>query len=371
MIQLIPTHGINRQTCELIAGLDPLSASASLKAIAECNSNGNVNELIALFRKLLPRLAAINEADFNHRMAMMRDLGLFLGSLKRHGLEPVAAVPGAEAALLRIANGTEMPPRDTLLHYSVWNPRGAAMRLYTGSDREAEIVRSLQNSIPPLEMALYALEKIYAMDITDAQFSLLCEEVSKHLDALIRAIVAVYRKVPASYFLDDLRPFYEPITVGGKIYSGPGAVEIPLFLVDHALWACDDNNAEYCEMKERGLPNVLPHWREMYHRMKGKSSITSLIIKELQKNCYDRNTSLVVRRNLDSLDKIYGKLASFRMPHLKLADGAYGDDDPKFNKGRDGYGKSILTTIIELMKDRREKLRRAGGHIVCISSDSL
>lgn len=363
MIQLIPAHGITHQTCLSIAHLDPLSAVSSLKDLAECNGTGNVNGIITLFRKLLPTAATINKSDFNQRMAMMRDLGMCLGSLKRHGLEPVEAVPDAELVLLRIAHGTNMPPRDTLLHYSIWNPQGPAMRLYTGSDCEAEIVRSLQNSIPPLEMALYAFEKMYAMDITDVRFSSLCEDVSEHLDALIRAIVSVYKKVPSSYFLNELRPYYEPIMVDGTSYSGPGAVEIPLFLVDHALWACDDSNAEYCEMKERGLPNVLPHWREMYHRLKGMSSITSMAVKELGKSHYDRKTALIVRQSVASLDKIYAKLISFRMPHLKLADNTYSDADPKFDKGRDGYGKSILVTILELMKDRREKLRRASGQI--------
>ncbi|MFP3335605.1 DUF1864 family protein, partial [Pseudomonas sp. SIMBA_064] len=75
---------------------------------------------------------------FVEAAAAMRDIGFFLGSLKRHGHEPADAVPGLEPVLLDLARATDLPPRETLLHVTVWNPAAAdAQRSYTGLPDEA------------------------------------------------------------------------------------------------------------------------------------------------------------------------------------------------------------------------------------------
>jgi hypothetical protein len=356
MTQIIPNHIFTEETHQKIANSNPLNATESLKLLAVYNEIAKKSEITALFRRILPSIETVQEADFYDKMAIMRDVGMFLGSLKRHNIEPLSVVPEAEPILLQIANDTDMPPRDTLLHYSVWNPADANMRLYTTSFREAEIVKSLQLSIPALEKALHIFDTLYNTHLTNINFAKMCEEITNELEFLIDAIVTVYRKVPPLYFLEDLRPFYEPIMIAGKAYSGPGAVEIPLFLVDHALWACDNTRAEYIEMKERGLPNVLPHWRAMYFNLKGQPSITTTVINTLESTQYEPETAAIVRKNIIALDKIFTQLISFRLPHLKIADISYGNNNPKFGKDQKGFGKSILTIILELMKEKRQQL---------------
>lgn len=359
-MQLIPNHHFNIATHQRIAAANPLDAHEKMKRLAACNDDKKVGEIKTLFRQLLPSLETVKALDFYDKMAVMRDLGMFLGSLKRHNVEPLRSVPEAEAVLLQIANDTDMPPRDTLLHYSIWNPADEHVRTFTTSFREVEVIKSLQLCIPPLENALQNLEHLYQADVETEEFGKFCEIVVNEMEFLIDAIVSVYRKVPPLYFLEDLRPYYEPVMVAGKSYSGPGAVEIPLFLVDQVLWASNNNRVEYLDMKERGLGNVLPHWRAMYFNLKGQPSLSDKLIEKFQNTDY--NTGLqdskaaIAKKNLLLVDKIYTQLISFRLPHLKIADISYGKPNPQFGKDQQGYGKSILAIILEMMKEKRQKL---------------
>ena len=42
------------------------------------------------------------------------------------------------------------------------------------------------------------------------------------MDAMIESIVDVYRKIDADYFTYVMRPYFEPLTIGGKQYSAAG-----------------------------------------------------------------------------------------------------------------------------------------------------
>jgi hypothetical protein len=362
-MQFIPANNFTTETHQRVANANPLDAHEILKKLAICNEDKKVGEIIILFRQILPTILRVQDFDFFDKMAAMRDIGMFLGSLKRHGLEPLKSVPEAEMVLLELAKDTDMPPRDTLLHYSVWNPANENVRTFTTSFREVEIIKSLQLAIPPLEKALYALEKMYNLEITSQEFGDFCESVVNEMEFLIDAIVSVYRKVPPLYFLEDLRPYYEPVLVAGKSYSGPGAVEIPLFLVDEVLWASDNYRQEYLDMKERGLPNMLPHWRAMYFGLKGQPSLTTLLIEKLQTTDYQGEVGSIVKKNLLLVDKIYTQLISFRLPHLKIADTSYGKPNPKFDKDKAGYGKSVLVIILEMMKEKRQKLTESSQKV--------
>ncbi len=355
-MQLIPNHTFTLETHLKIANSNPLDADQILKRLSICNEEEKISEIITLFQNILPTSEKINSLDFFDKMAAMRDIGMFLGSLKRHNIEPLSVVPQAENILLQIANDTNMPPRDTLLHYSVWNPADENMRTYTTSIREGEIIKSLQLAIPHLETALHSFADTYEANITSENFGKSCEVVVNELEFLIDAIVSVYRKVPPLYFLEVLRYYYEPVMIAGKSYSGPGAVEIPLFLVDQILWSSNNIKPEYLDLKERGLPNILPHWREMYWNLKEKPSLSDKIIENLQQNDYEGETALMVKKNILLVDKVYTQLISFRLPHLKIADTSYGNNNPKFGKDQKGFGKSILAIILEMMREKRQKL---------------
>jgi hypothetical protein len=90
--------------------------------------------------------------------------------------------------------------------------------------------------------------------------------------------------------------------------------------------------------------------------LKGKPSLSDKLIENLQQNDYEGETALMVKKNILLVDKVYTQLISFRLPHLKIADTSYGNPNPKFGKDKKGFGKSILAIILEMMKEKRQKL---------------
>ena len=51
--------------------------------------------------------------------------------------------------------------------------------------------------------------------------------------------------VSPEFFARELRPYFEDVHVAGRLYMGPAAAHIPLFLVDVLLWASDRGGAQF------------------------------------------------------------------------------------------------------------------------------
>lgn len=118
------------QQDEIIRELDPLKADELMSQLPLLNLQRDTEGLTQMLQKLLPSASQARSLGFEEACAAMRDLGLVMGSLKRHGVEPVARVPGLEEVLPLLATLTSLPPRDTLLHYTIWNPAGSRERRY-------------------------------------------------------------------------------------------------------------------------------------------------------------------------------------------------------------------------------------------------
>ena len=135
---------------ESIPALDPLNFDEKLPVLHELNRKANTNEIIQLLYRSLPVPDTLDRYSYEESIAAMRDLGIFIGILKKHGIEPVAVIPELEYVLLVLMVKTDLPPRDTLLHYTVWNPDGDRMRTYTGLRDERSLIESVKIAMPQL-----------------------------------------------------------------------------------------------------------------------------------------------------------------------------------------------------------------------------
>src|SRR5688572_19655223 len=134
---LVVAHWLNNN--EGICAIDPLGFDDQIQLLHVLNRSGDTNEIIQLLYRLLPVPDALDRYSYDESIAAMRDLGIFIGILKKHGIEPVEVVPELEYVLLVLMVKTDLPPRDTLLHYTVWNPDGDRMRTYTGLNDERSL----------------------------------------------------------------------------------------------------------------------------------------------------------------------------------------------------------------------------------------
>ncbi|VWC72022.1 prnB; PrnB [Burkholderia lata] len=340
-----------------VAASDPLHARALVLQLPGLNRKKDVPGIVGLLRDFLPARGVPSGWGFVEAAAAMRDIGFFLGSLKRHGHEPVDVVPGLEPVLLDLARVTDLPPRETLLHVTVWNPAAAdAQRSYTGLGDEAHLLESVRISMASLEAAIALIVELSDVPLRAPAFEEGCVELAACLQKMVDSIVYAYRFISPKVFYDELRPFYEPVRVGGRSYLGPGAVEMPLFVLEHVLWGSQSDHPAYLEFKETYLPYVLPEFRAIYARFAGRQALVDRVLGEAQAA---RVRGEPVGAGLAALERVLEVLLHFRAPHLKLAERTYeaGQSGPTIGSG--GYAPSMLGDLLTLTRDARSRLRAA------------
>lgn len=206
---------LNKQDAlnETISSLDPLGFDDAIGLVHQLNREKDTDGLAKMMYKYLPRPKQLEKFDYGESIAAMRDLGILIGSIKRHGKEPIDLVPELEYVLFELSDKTDLPPRDTLFHYTLWNPYGDRMRTYTGEKDEIELVVSVKISYTPLIYAIYLLIEMYHVPLNDSYFILLCIRAEKSFQGMIKGIINAKKKVSPAYFANELRFYFDPITI--------------------------------------------------------------------------------------------------------------------------------------------------------------
>lgn len=342
---------------EEVKKLDPLTLDQYLNLIAEYNSEGNVDGLIKLLKGKLPSPEQIEGFDFYASLACMRDIGIFLGSIRRHDVEPIEAIPQLEYVLDELSLKTDLPPRDTLLHYTVWNPDGDRKRRYTSVQDELDLMKSVTESFPAMEGAIDHLIKLHHTSMESPYFVELCEKAGANFKYVIDAIVYAHRTVSPEFFARELRFYYDPITFDGQELIGPGAVELPMFVYDHLLWSSQVMHEDYIEFKTKYLPFNLSFMRDIYDYYEGKESLVDVAIRQLNEDPSDQ-----VIQSAQAILKLCNMQKSFRMPHKKLAEESYKhQEETGHDKGSGGYSTDILQFIQEANNQRIDALKNTIG----------
>jgi monodechloroaminopyrrolnitrin synthase len=351
----VPTANFDRELqlwrsqTEVIVQLDPLHFDEKIVTLHSLNQKRMTKEIVQMMYDLLPLPDALEQFTYEEAIATMRDLGIFIGILKRHGIEPVEVVPELEYVLLVLMVKSDLPPRDTLLHYTSWNPTDHRIRTYTGSKDERSLIESVKIAMPDLLEAIVEMEKLHAVDLTHPIFPMMCQNIQEKISAMVQGIVHAKRNVSPAVFANELRFYYDPIKVDyGKDYIGPGAVEMPMFVFDHLLWSCDTNDETYATFKEGYLLYNLGFINDIYWNFKGKPSLVSIVVEKLR-----NSPSQGLIRSAHQLQQLGNILKSFRMPHKKLAQDAYAhSEEHNRSKGSGGYSTHILDRILTLQNER-------------------
>jgi hypothetical protein len=337
------------ETSEDILDLDPLSFDERIAQLHALNKSKDVKGIVQLLYKHLPMPDALDQYDYDQAIAAMRDLGFFIGILKRHGIEPVEAVPELEYVLLVLMVKTNLPPRDTLIHYTVWNPRGKRMRTYTGLEDEVCLIESVKMAYPSLMEAIAILNAMHETDLCGHDFEEKCLFVRDLMVGMVKGVVHAKKNVSPSVFANELRFYFDPIKVDyNREYIGPGAVEMPMFVFDHLLWSCDCREQAYTDFKEGYLAYNLPIIREIYRRYDFMPSLVTRVATNLQQDPSPARLSAA-----KTVLELCTVLKSFRMPHKKMAEEAYAQgEDHHRDHGSGGYSVNILHQILTLQNNK-------------------
>lgn len=338
------------QECLYVSSLDPLGIDNAMKELPLLNKNRDTEGLIALLYKYLPTPDLLEYLNLPETLATMRDIGLFLGSLKRHGVEPIDAIPELEYVLEVLSEKTSLPPRDTLFHYTIWNPSGHRLRSYTGTPDELALIESVQIAMRPLMESIHHLTQLHEVSPDTPLYEEICNAASEAFTGVISGIVSAKRNVSPSVFANELRFYYDPIIWNKKQYFGPGAVEMPMFVFDHLLWSSETTDSIYKKFKTTYLQFNQPAVRDIYRQFDGKPSLVNKMLIALgEVNTLDTPSAMQIRKSGKTLLGLCNMMKSFRMPHKKLAEDAYKQQgEGHKQQGSGGYSTDILTHIITL-----------------------
>lgn len=347
---------------EPVRSLDPLNADELLSHLPEMNASADLAAIVNAVRVLLPTDNKWTTYSFEECLAAMRDLGILLGSIKRHGKQPVTLVPELEPVLLELGRRTDMIPRDTVLHYCEWNPCGQRQRMYTGEQQEGYLIDAVRLSHPHLSQAVELCKVLFNLVPTEPSFVATLEALSEQVAFFDQAITEVVEKVTPEFFGRVLRPYFEDITVNNIDYLGPAAAHMPLFLVDLAMWASDHGDPAYDSFQHEGMQYTLPGWRALAPEWQQKPSLVSRVRAAFATVQPDEVPETLFQAAL-ALFKVLRVLVTFRGKHLGIARKAYSAEVGLYSLGSGGGSIDLLRTILDLTRQNATLIRQT--HIVC------
>ena len=331
-----------------VAALDPLNADEIGARLPAMNQRGEVSELAAALGQIMPTSIQVTEFTSMQCLAAMRDIGMLLSSIKRHGVQPVAAVPEIEEILLALGRRTDLVPRDTLHHYACWNPRGTRRRMFTGDPQETDLIDAVSTAMPRLSRAITTCESVTVLEPDHPDCAAQLDELARQLHAMVDAIDCVMARVSPAFFARGLRPYFEDITVAGRSYLGPAAANMPITLIDLALWASDHPDDSYTTFHRDTIEYSPPHWRKLYRvwhqRPSLAHSITTRLAAELD------TIEPTVFASAGALCRVLRVLTVFRGKHIAIARRAYREEIRLYPVGSGGGSVELLARILYLTR---------------------
>ncbi|QBJ96360.1 DUF1864 family protein [Rhodococcus sp. ABRD24] len=343
--------------CAAVQAADPLNADVLLTDLAAMNERADTTALWALQRELTHRtltLLAARSLSGVESLAVMRDIGIVLGSVKRHGTEPLEVTPDLSPALLALGWQTGLIPRDTVQHYTAWNPRGERRRRYTDDPQEQHLQDAVSTVFPQLSASLTISSELSELDPRDSRFAPLMSCLDGITVSMVTTIDTVVRSVSPVFFAQVLRPYFEEITIAGTTYLGPAAAQVPLWLVDLCLWASDRNADGYRKFLDDSLPYALPSWRAFHDAHHRHPSIVTRLTTGFAAE--PQNADL--ERSAEATARLLRTLKTFRGRHIGIAKKAYADDVRLYENGSGGAPVALLKEILDLTRENETLLNK-------------
>lgn len=296
--------------CHTIAKLDPLNLDYFLTEIPSINARGDTSSLITLSKIAIETLHSTTDITNNEAFASLRDLDFLLGSCIRHELDPINDVDGFEESLLFLGRIAGTIPRGSVYTYSISNPDNERQRSFTGSLEENKFIDAVRTGTSAMDNALIKLsqsspenpkELITGLDITTSA-----------MDVMVGAIGKVMKTVSPEYFTHQLRPYFEPAIIGGKLYTGAGGAQMQLLGIDRILWGKTDGDETYNQFYEENFQYLTPdHQNAISHYLnRHDKTILETVLEE--GTGPDNELSNATLRLLKTIRK-------FRYPHRKVA----------------------------------------------------
>lgn len=345
---------LTTEFCEEVRSLDPLGLDDKLSRLPSLNKNSDLRSLINILKEIeiakITQMSSLSEAE---ALAIVRDLGMYFSSIKRLGVEPMAEAPGLTSFLLAYSENLNLVPRNTVLHYGPWNPKGARERTFVGEE-EHYLIESTRVCSICIEKCFLRLTELANVPPADPWMTEQLDEIHDSLQVLVTSMREVARKVhPVNFFAKQLRPFMEEIDVGGKNFFGPAAAQVPMYLIDRVLWSHSQTSQTHQDLQNELVEYGLPEWRAQLQAV--KTPLANRIHEALSQSPEDTQ----IRKCCESLHRILHLLTGFRKIHRGVAIKSYSSSEALYNRGSAGASPEVLTEVLvqtELSEKRLHEL---------------
>lgn len=267
-------------------------------------------------------------------------------------------MPEVLPVLEELGRRTDMIPRDTVHHYTTWNPTGRRQRMYLGDPMEGNLQDAVRMVFPSLVAALGTCEELARLEPYDPAFSHTLGRTARHVQSLVESIDFTVARVSPVFFAREMRAYFEEIDVAGSDYLGPAAAQVPLWLVDLTLWQCDRSNDRYDAFLDDSVRYSLPSWRAHYAAHKGTTSAVSKLSAAISWEDADHLPPQLAASAV-ALAGTLRILKTFRARHITLARKAYSEEVRLYDVGSGGAPVELLRSVLDLTRDNETLVRRS------------
>jgi hypothetical protein len=313
--------------------MDPLRLDAFFAELPAINQAGDIDLLYTALAESVVNLIDNPPHSSASALAALRDLDFIASSYLRHGRNPIEDVVGLEDALIALGQLAGTVPRGTVATYALANPADERLRSFTGDPEEVLFIDAVRQTSLALESSL---QDFVSLDASEAFATL-----DTNLDTAIQSIVAVMRTLPPEYFTNEMRPYFDPLVIGGERYLGAGGAQLQFVAFDYVLWGADETDATYVKYFHENYNYLTPSQRTSIEQ----------ILEKYQNNTLLKHLALTDDKEaaVSALGALK-KMKKFRHPHRKLA-----QDNFKVRKqGQVGSG-SYTTDILDVLLEKTEQ----------------
>jgi monodechloroaminopyrrolnitrin synthase len=208
----------------------------------------------------------------------LRDFGLACAKLNRFDISPnefpkFIDILKAQSVLL------DTVPRDSVFTYGPMNSI-SKLRTFTRLNEEKVFIEAFSSGMWALFKSIAKLIESYDLiqdKGSDTSIALLINQAKQEFEGMVNAIKQVHLKVPPQVFTRDLRPFFNPLTIGDQTYLAPGGAGMPVLILDQILWSNEYWSDFYSEYFESNLLYLPKEFKSASKQFEGKLTIKQLL----------------------------------------------------------------------------------------------
>lgn len=195
------------------------------------------------------------DEGFDRAFNLLGNLGLYLGSLRRHELtnparEQKSPFPEASALGMHIAASVGMAPRFATAHLATHNQAvNGRQKSFTSLTDEFLFLDYNTRGIFSYKRAADALKRILPLGVSHPVTHTLLNDAARALQDVIEFNRVLFEKLDTDRFFYSVRPYYKPYRVGRHEYRGANAGDFSgINEIDLLLGLCHANDPYYSQL---------------------------------------------------------------------------------------------------------------------------